>query len=163
MPQTWCAPALMQRSGNANKDSLFAANAVRMRSDAVVGTQLKLSLKPDFRALGISMEEASIWADAVTQEWEAYAESSDFYVDARRQQTFSQLFALVDRTIFVDGEALAIIESKRGIGPYRTCLNIIDVDRLSTPPLNPESLRLRDGVELDRYGEAFLLRYRSHT
>jgi len=31
------------------------------------------------------MEEATVWADAITREWEAYAESSDFYVDARRQ------------------------------------------------------------------------------
>jgi lambda family phage portal protein len=148
------APMLRARARDLVRNNPHAKNAVRMNDDAVAGSGLKLALKIDWRTLGIKdVEVASEWQDSVVRAWEAYAEGVDFQADARRQRTFSEIFALVNRTRFVDGEALAIIEMKQGVSGYRTCLNLIDIDRLSNPNNAPDSKTLRGGIERDIHGE----------
>lgn len=147
------AAKVRARARDLVRNNPHARNAVRMNRDAVSGSGLKLSLKIDWRTLGLrSIEEAAAWQDEVTREWEAYAEGYDYSADARRQATFSQLFQLVDQTEYTDGEALAVVEMKAGVLPYRTCLNIIDVDRLQNPVGHVDSDRLRGGVERDKNG-----------
>src|SRR5690606_4480889 len=125
---------LRARARDLVRNNPFAKNAVRMNRDAVSGSGLKLALKIDWRTLGLKdIEQAAEWQDFVVRAGEAYAESIEFQADARRQRTFSELFALADITDFVDGECLAVIEMKPGVGIYQTCLNLIDVDRLSNP------------------------------
>lgn len=142
------------RARDLVRNDPLAKNAVRMNRDAVSGSGLKLSLKIDWVTLGLeSIEAANEYQDHVTREWEAYAESIEFQSDARRQRTFSQLFQTVDQTDFVDGESLAVLEMKRGVGLYQTCLNLIDVDRLENPVGMMETNFLRGGIERDVYGE----------
>lgn len=142
------------RARDLVRNDPIAANAVRMNRDAVSGSGLKLALKIDWRALGIKdIETAAEWQDQVVRAWEAFAEGVDFECDARRQQNFSSLFALVDQTDYVDGEALAIVEMKAGFGAYRTCLNIVDIDRLSNPYGRINDDVIRAGIERDYYGE----------
>lgn len=148
------AVALRARARDLVRNNPLAKNAVRMNRDAVSGSGLKLSLKIDWRTLGLpDIETAAEWQDHVVRAWEAYAESVEFQADARRQRTFSQIFALVDQTDYVDGEALAVLEMKPGVGIYQTCVNLIDVDRLSTPLGAVDSDSLRGGIERDAYGE----------
>lgn len=147
-------PMIRARARDLVRNDPYAKNAVRMNRDAVSGSGLKLALKIDWRTLGIKdIEAAAEWQDFVVRAWEAYAESIEFQADARRQSTFSQLFALADQTDFVDGESLAVIEMKPGVGIYQTCLNLIDVDRLSNPNGAPDQGNIRGGIERDRYGE----------
>mgnify|MGYP002620593173 CR=1 FL=1 len=142
------------RARDLVRNDPLAKNAVRMNRDAVSGSGLKLSLKIDWVSLGLNnIEEANEYQDLVTRAWEAHAESIEFQIDARRQRTFSQIFQTVDQTDFVDGESLAVLELKPGVGPFQTCLNLIDVDRLENPVGMMESDRLRGGIERDAYGE----------
>lgn len=142
------------RARDLERNDPTAKNAVRMQDDAVAGAGVKLALKIDWRSLGIeNIESAAEWQDFVVRAWEAHAEGYDFQVDARRQRTFSDLFKLVNRTDFVDGESLSIVEMKAGIGAYRTCLNVVDVDRLSNPLGQFDTPFLRGGIERDGYGE----------
>ncbi len=148
------APMVRARARDLVRNNAHAKNAVRMNNDAVAGSGMKLALKIDWRSLGIKdIEVAAEWQDSVVRAWEAHAESTEFQCDARRQSTFSELFALVNSTRFVDGEALAIVESKPGIGAYRSCINLIDIDRLSNPDGRADEKQLRGGVESDPYGE----------
>lgn len=141
------------RARDLVRNDPIAKNAVRMNRDAVSGSGLKLALRIDWRTLGMkSLEEAAAWQDHVTREWEAYAESSEFQADARREMTFSQMFALIDQADYVDGESLSVIEMKDGFGLYRTCLNIIDIDRLCNPWGTIETSRFRGGIERDLHG-----------
>lgn len=143
------------RARDLVRNNVHAKNAVRMVRDSVSGSGLKLALNIDWRTLGLKdIEAAAEWQDHVTRLWEAWAESSEFEADARRQLTFSQLFALADITDFVDGESLAIIEMKQGFGEYLTCLNLVDIDRLSNPQGMMDSGSLRGGITRDAYGEA---------
>lgn len=148
------AGQLRARARDLVRNNPLAKNAVRMNRDAVSGSGMKLSLKIDWRTLGLgSIEAAAEWQDHVVRAWEAYAESVEFQCDARRQRTFSQIFALVDQTDYVDGECLAVLEMKPGVGIYQTCVNLVDVDRLSNPTGVPESDGIRGGIERDIYGE----------
>lgn len=148
------APTIRARARDLVRNNPLAKNAVRMNRDAVSGSGLKLALKIDWRSLGIAdIEAAAEWTDHVTRTWEAYAEGVDFSSDARRMRTFSQLFMLADTTDFVDGECLAVVEMKPGPLGYQTCLNIIDVDRLSNPFGRYDDNVMRAGIERDVYGE----------
>lgn len=148
------APMLRARARDLVRNNPLAKNAARMQRDAVSGSGLKLALKIDWRSLGMSdIAAAGAWQDSVVRAWEAHAESYDFEADAARQQTFSQVFQLIDRLDFVDGEALAVIESKEGLGPYRTCINVVDIDRLSNPNGQMDGvLNIRGGIERDLHG-----------
>lgn len=142
------------RARDLVRNNAFAKNALRMNRDAVSGSGLKLALKIDWRTLGLKdIEAAAEWQDFVVRAWEAFADSIEFQADARRQRTFSEMFALADMTDFVDGESIAVIEMKPGVGLYQTCLNLIDVDRLSNPNGMIDSANLRGGIERDVYGE----------
>lgn len=148
------AGTIRARARDLVRNNAFAKNAVRMNRDAVSGSGVKLALKIDWRTLGITdIEVAAEWQGHVSRAWEAHAEGFDFQSDARRQRTFSQLFALADITDFVDGESLSVIEMKTGHGIYQTCLNMVDVDRLTNPEATPDSNTIRGGVERDIYGE----------
>lgn len=148
------AGTIRARARDLVRNNPFAKNAVRMNRDAVSGAGVKLALKIDWRSLGIKdIEAAAEWQLATIRAWEAYAESFDFDADARRMRTFSDLFALVDTTDYVDGECVAVLELKPGIGPYATCVNLVDVDRLSNPMGVPDSETIRGGIERDPMGE----------
>lgn len=148
------APTLRARARDLVRNDPLAKNAVRMQRDSVSGSGLKLSLSIDWRTLGVQdIEAASEWQDHATRMWEAYAEGTDCAADARRQLTFSQLFMLADSTDYVDGEALAVVEMKPSLLGYRTCLSMIDIDRLSTPDGSLDTSTLRAGIERDVYGE----------
>lgn len=145
---------LRARARDLVRNNPIAKNAVRMNRDAVSGSGLKLSLKIDWRSLGMtSIEAANEWQDHVTRQWESHAECIEFQADARRQRTFSQMFQVVDQADYVDGESLSIVEMKPSVGPYQTCLNVIDVDRLSNPTGTIDSDQIRGGIERDAYGE----------
>lgn len=149
------AALLRARARDMVRNHPLPKNAVRMNRDAVTGSGMKLSLKIDWRSLGMKgIEEAEEWSSHVTRAWEAYAESADgnFQADVRRQQTFSQLMQQVDVSDYVDGESLAVIEMKPSFGAYRTCMSVIDVDRLSNPDGIADTDAIRAGIERDVHG-----------
>lgn len=148
------ARLIRARARDLVRNNPFAKNAVRMHRDAVSGSGLKLALKIDWRSLGLaSIEQAAEWQDYVVRQWESYAEGFGFGADARRQRTFSQLFAVADMADYVDGEAFAVLEMKPGVTPYQTCLNFVDADRVSTPDGMMDGQYLRGGIETDVFGE----------
>ncbi len=145
---------LRARARDLVRNDPIAKNAVRMNRDAVTGSGLKLAIKIDWQTLGLrDLQEAAAWQEHVTREWEAYAESIEYQADARRQRTFSQLVSICDQADYVDGESLSVLELKPGLSPYQTCLNLIDVDRLSNPNGAPDSRELRGGIRRDWLGE----------
>lgn len=148
-------PALRARARDLVRNNAHAKNAVRMNDDAVAGSGVALNLHIDWRTLNVKggIEAANEWQSYVTRLWEAYAEGVEFQADAQRQSTFSEMFAIVNRTQFVDGETLSILDLKPGVSTYQTCLNIIDIDRLSNPAGQPNTRTLRGGIERLKDGE----------
>ena len=57
------------------------------------------------------------------------------------------------RSAWMNGEGLALpLWLDRSASPARTCLQVIEPDRLANPFMEPDSERLRGGIEIDPYG-----------
>ena len=145
----------------------WASGGLGRRLDAVIGADLRLSARPDYRALGLDADWAAEWADEVEAAWRGYATDPARHNDAARTLTVGQQLALAYRHMMIDGDAVGVLlwrpeRLARG-AHYATTLQIVDPDRLSTPDGRVEDDRLRGGIELDRDGApvAYHLR-RSH-
>lgn len=131
----------------------YARQTVRMSRLGVIGEKLKYSCRPSYKFLGIDHEEAVRWGQEFERLWESYAHSPDFFVDAGRRLDFTGFMGLVHDADIVDGEALAAFEWDKN-RRWRSCWQVVDVDRLSNPSGSPDSTYLRSGVRLDERSAA---------
>lgn len=133
----------------------WASGALQKHLDSAIGSGLRLSAKPDYRALGLDAEWSADFATAIEGRWRGYANDSGFYCDAARQSNMGGVFARAYRHRLLDGEALARLVWLPGRGgTHATAIEVIDPDRLSNPDNRMDSDTLRGGVEVGRYGEA---------
>jgi lambda family phage portal protein len=138
---------------DASRSNPYGKSALRSQVDAVIGTELTLRLEPQADMLGVSADEAAEWADKVETQWAVTAASSFCPLDAQRKQTFTGLMRTAYACFYVAGEALATIEWKAGHDGTRTCMNLIDAERLSDPRGMQDIVHgRRMGVERDQHG-----------
>jgi lambda family phage portal protein len=130
----------------------FGVNAVRTKRSSVIGQGLKLDLRPDFKALGVTPEAAAEWAKTYLSEFNSWCDSAHFECDAQRKQTMTGLMWTIYDSMFVSGEMAAVMKFKRGFGPYETCVHLIEPERISTPYTETGNPRIRLGVERDNEG-----------
>lgn len=126
-----------------------------LHRDHIVGAIYMLNATPDIIVLGLDEK----WAEDFQQETEAKfmldAESDNNWFDASRTNTLTGMIRLAVGVIATGGEYLATAEwikaredSRR---PFKTTVQAIDSDRLSTPyNLQGTNSRIRNGVQLDR-------------
>lgn len=145
-------PVAAGRARELHQTSPYAANAARIHRDNVIGPRFTLAMRPVAKILGISVEQAKEWAKLVEAEWEAYANAPTFDVDAGRSLTWPWMLQQAYLTFLHSGEALGILKGKLGFQGYRTCLLMVEPERLSNPPEKIASIECRDGVEVDRDG-----------
>jgi lambda family phage portal protein len=145
------APTIRARARDLVRNNPYASHAVRISRIACVGAHLRLALRPDWRFLGIDHKTAVDWSREVERVWDQYAHGPNFWIDASRGMTFTDLMNLIHDEDFVSGEALVAAEWDEN-RPWSTCFQVIDVDRLSNPHGMPETDVLKGGVELDRLG-----------
>lgn len=67
--------ALRQNARKASHDSIQARVILKRENDSVIGNGLKLDPTPEFEILGISREEAEIWAEDVKSRFNLWAKS----------------------------------------------------------------------------------------
>lgn len=142
------AEMVRARARDLRRNFPFAQQAVRASRLGVIGKKVRYSCRPDYRYLGIDFEDAMRWGQEFERVWETYAHGEGFGPDAGRRMTFTQLMGLAHDTDFTDGEVLGTFEwdeSRR----FRTCLQLVDVDRLSNPFGAPETARLKAGIQLN--------------
>lgn len=146
------AAKLRARARDLYRNHPYARQAVRASRLGVIGRKLRYSCRPDHRFLGIDFDESVRWGQEFERVWETYAHGLGFYADAGRRRSFTEQMALLHKARFVDGEALATFEwapDRR----WRTCLQVIDVDRLSNPHGYPETALMKGGIELNGLDE----------
>ncbi|RRB67153.1 phage portal protein, partial [Escherichia coli] len=138
---------------DASRTNPYGASAKRATVDSVVGLNFKLQYMPNAELLGVSEEEALEYADMVENMWDVAANSSLFHLDAQRMQTFSGLMRTAYAGYYIDGEVLATIEWKEAFNGDRTCLHLLDPQRLSDPrgAIDYTGKR-RMGVDRDKHG-----------
>jgi lambda family phage portal protein len=110
-----------------------------------------LAPKPNIRALGWEREKGREWSRNVAAHFRTWAQSKD--CDAARKHNFASLTYMVFRTGLVNGEALAIpLWLDRPRSQWKTCLSLIDPDRLGTPYQLSCDPKVRMGIEVDDFG-----------
>ena len=143
---------LVARSRDLDRNTGIAAGAFQTTLDNVIGTSLRLSAWPDYRALGKNANWAENWGRSVESLWKSWADSAA--CDVANKLNFTGLTTLVYRSVLQNGEALALPlwMDRPQLSQFKTCVQLIDPDRLSNPGNMTPTLCLRGGVEMDTYG-----------
>lgn len=144
---------LMADARDAARSNPYGKSAKRTLTDSIIGTKLTLQLEPNALLLGVDDDAASEWAEMVEARWEAASNSTFFPMDAQRKQTFTGLMRTAHDTVLVAGEAAGTVEWKAAHNGQRTCLHLIEPERISDPRgvLDMTTGR-RMGIERDMHG-----------
>ncbi len=139
-------------------DGVGASASMRVVNSAV-GYRWDFTSKPNWRALGVSYEEARELGAQIDAQWEMYAYGIHFQSDAERTLTFGQQLRLSAAHIFNDGEMVGLVEwAEDEPTRFKTRLRIVDPDRLSQPnglpegAVTTESGKITGGIECNFAG-----------
>lgn len=149
------------RLGNARAEDLsrnhgIASGGVQLHVDNIVGDMFRPSVRPNWRRLGIPEADARSWATDVEQAFYEYAEDEvGCWLDAERKRTFTMLIreGVATHTRVGEITAAACFKDRRGTD-YKTCIKVINPNRITNPNDAPDTRLLRGGVEVDRDGAA---------
>jgi lambda family phage portal protein len=143
---------LVARARDLDRNNGVAAGAFQTCQDNTVGIGLRLSPSPDYNALGKTMDWAQAWGRDVTSLWRSWADTT--VCDVAGRLTFAEQTKQVFRSWLENGEALCLpLWMQRDNTPFKTCMQLVDSDRLSNPQFAIETLNLRGGVEMDDFGK----------
>jgi lambda family phage portal protein len=126
---------------------------VEQHKDSVVGSFYLLNSKPEWEILGKTEEWAEAFQEEVETKFSLWAESPQKWVDASRTNTLTEMIRLGVGVSVFTGEILATAEWMNARGrDYRTAIQLVDTDRLSSPPEALNNPRVRAGIESDSFG-----------
>lgn len=151
---------IVGRARDLNRNNAVISGGIDRRTEAVVGSKVRLQAMPDFEAMGRDWVWAAKWARQVESQFRVWDRDSRRLCDAERTLTFGQMVETAYRHYFVDGEALAYVEMRERGSAYRTCVRLIDPDRLMNPDgVEDETLlsngnQMVGGIEIDASGVA---------
>lgn len=138
------------RSRDLTRNHGLAAGAIETRKDSIVGTGLRLCLKPDFRALGISEDAADEWADLTEAQYRQYADDViNKWSCARQMLSQAERLRMVESNCILFGESISTVEWEPRRGPWSTCFRMISPARLSNPNDAQDTETMRGGIEHD--------------
>lgn len=150
------------RAYDLERNNGIAGGAIRTNVDNIVGTGLRLSAKPDYRALGKDKDWADNWAREVEAKWRTFANTREF--DAARRLNFNGQTVIMLRTAMLAGDAVALPQwlgaDKRPGAKWSTCFQVVDPARMCSPGGQLANGKVRDGVEINDVGEAVAYHFR---
>lgn len=143
------------RTRDTVRNDAYVQGGATLRKDNIVGSYFMLNAKPSSTIL--FGQEDNKWEDEFQEEVEEkfglWSESFDNWPDAARLNTLTGLVRMAVDMHTVSGEALASVEWLRDQPRmYSTAIQMIDVDRLSTPPEFMGDTAVRGGVRRNLYG-----------
>ena len=149
-------PVLTQaqaRTDDVIRNNGIAANGVQLHQDHIIGSEYRLSYKPNWHLLGI--EPDSGFVRDVEAVFRDIAEDPNCYIDAERTRTFTMLMREAVATHAYSGDVMAkpemILDSH---SPLSTCIRMVSPKRVSNPHRVMNSQTNRGGVEFNRHGQA---------
>lgn len=141
------------RSRDLGRNDAYVQGGAAIHKDSIVGAFYMLNSKPTWEVLGKDEAWAEKFQTEVEQKFTLWAESPMKWVDASRQNDLTGLIRLAVGVYVYGGEALATAEFLKQRGrEFRTCIQMIDTDRLSTPYTLANDPRVRGGITHDKYG-----------
>jgi lambda family phage portal protein len=147
------------RARDLARNDPTAASIVMRIVDMVAGAAIRLSPNPNARMLGLDPAQPADRAkhkalkQALKTEWHRYAHSPFKHNDAQRRMTHNGQMRLAVRTMAILGEETSYLDWRPDNSRYATCLRLVDPDRLSNPMGQPDTIKLRGGIEYTDRGE----------
>lgn len=142
------------RSRDMVRNEPIAKSGIGMWLDMAIGTGVTCQPMPDYRALGISKEQADEWASVVKNLVHEHLDSK--YIDASGHGTLLDMMRLLFRTRLVQGEFALLPQylPDRPGASFGTAFQVVDPDRVCNEMNMPDTVDLRSGVRIDEYGGA---------
>lgn len=131
----------------------ITSGLVQSQLDHIIGPDLKLVAKPDWRALGLSAEWAEEFADQAQAVFREWGYDPGLRCHASRTLDFPGILRQGLRSKFSTGEICATAEwIDRPGWSFRTAIQPFDPELISTPAGKADDERLRHGIVKDRFG-----------
>jgi lambda family phage portal protein len=141
------------RARDLTRNDAYVHWGTQQHRDSIVGSFFLLNAKPAHEVLGRSADWAEEFQREVEAKFTLWAESPHHWVDASQEQTMTEMVRLIVGLVVMNGEALATAEWMPKSGrEFRTAIQIVDTDRLSTPFKYQHDPDVRGGIRRDRYG-----------
>lgn len=141
------------RARDSLRNDAYVQSGGNIHKDNIVGSLFRLNSKPENKVLGLDDTWAREFQEEVESKFTLWAESENNWPDAARYNTLTGLVRLSVGIYVAAGEVLASVEWLRdGPRPYSTAIQMIDLDRLSTPWDQMDNLNVRGGIERNQYG-----------
>jgi lambda family phage portal protein len=146
------------RSRDLSRNNPIISGGIDRRTEAVVGSRIRLEARPAYEALGRTADWADDWASGVESRFHVWAYGARKLYDVERKSLFGGQVNTAYRHWFTDGEACAVIYQLDRGGTYQTAVKLIDPDRLSNPDsvadntVLPNGNKVVQGVEIDGNG-----------
>jgi lambda family phage portal protein len=143
------------RARDMMRNDGYVRGVTRTHQDGIVGAEFRLSATPRWKAIPGGTEA---WAEkfelAVEERWSLTADSLDCWMDAAGRKTFTEMVRLAVATHMSSGEVLATAEWVRNDPrrPMKTACQLIAPERLANPDREMDSLTVRGGIQLDKFG-----------
>lgn len=137
------------------RNDAYVQSGTALHRDSIVGSMYMLNAKPSTEVLRLD----ETWAEEFQEEVQAHftlaAESPNNWLDAARTNTLTGMVRLAVGVYAAGGEVLATAEylNKDLSRPFATAIQMIELERLSTPydVLNLNG-NIRGGIEFNAYG-----------
>lgn len=145
---------IIPRSRDLARNNGYVNGVRQTLADNIIGSQLILASNPDSRLLGWERAQAKEWARLTESQFATWANDA-YECDAGRALPLLELATMALSTWFLSGAAVVIPHWQPRPGArWNTRVQMIEPDRLETPPRYLTDLRVRRGVRLDNYGAA---------
>ena len=142
---------LVARSRDMARNNGLASGLIQTLRDNIVGSIMRLSANPNWRALGRDQAWQHEWMHQVESQFQTWADSTE--CDAARSLNLIGLTLQALGGAMLNGDAVAIpLWLNRPGDRWRSKLMLIEADRLSTPYGQERNPNIRGGVEIDRHG-----------
>jgi lambda family phage portal protein len=138
-------PTIRRNSRELDKND-FLGGAVDSRVDHAVGKGFTVQARIKGEQMGQRAARVNARLESL---WEQVAPT----ICRTRKKSLTQKLGLVSRLIDTDGEAFVVISDIRsGDAPLPMCIEVIDADRVETPPNKAGDPQCRMGIQYDADG-----------
>jgi lambda family phage portal protein len=139
------------RSRDLKRNNPLAAGALNTMTTNVVGSGLLCNPVINYRALGLSRQQAKEKKKEIVDLWTEWGESVE--CDLNRVSDWYGLQRLAYGSMLESGDALALAPPVNRPGAdLQTRVQIVEADRIANPTGHFDRERLVGGVEMDQYG-----------
>lgn len=152
---------LRERSRDLYMGVPIAVGAVKTCRTNVVGSGLRLKSQIDYKAAGITSQQARELEEKIENEFALWADSTT--CDLERLDNFYELQQLTFINWLISGDVFVMLPTtQRPNMPYDLRIRLIEADRVSTPMAEKQNKLIIEGVEKNKQGEVIAYHISNH-